>query len=96
MTTALLDSMAPPHSMAAVGIGAGSGTTFTRSMAAAPAMEDKQADIILLDIAGPGLGLPSHLPAAAAVSDTANLDTVLLNGEIRKRNGRLTVRRESR
>jgi cytosine/adenosine deaminase-related metal-dependent hydrolase len=50
----------------------------------------KQADIILLDIAGPGLGLLSHLPAAVTVSDTANVDTVLVNGEIRKRHGRLT------
>jgi cytosine/adenosine deaminase-related metal-dependent hydrolase len=50
----------------------------------------KQADVILLDVAGPGLGLLSHLPAAVTFSDTANVDTVLVNGEIRKRNGRLT------
>lgn len=50
----------------------------------------KQADIIMLDIAGPGLGLLSHLSAAVTVSDTANVDTVLVNGEIRKRNGKLT------
>jgi cytosine/adenosine deaminase-related metal-dependent hydrolase len=49
----------------------------------------KQADVILLDIAGPGLGLLSHLAAAVTVSDTANVDTVLVNGEIRKRHGQL-------
>jgi hypothetical protein len=94
MTTAFLGSMAPPHSMAGVGIGACSGTTFDRSMVAAATDEDKRADVIPLDVAERGPGLPSR-PAVAA-GDTANGDTALVNGRIRKRNGRLTVRRESR
>jgi cytosine/adenosine deaminase-related metal-dependent hydrolase len=49
----------------------------------------KQADIILLNVAGPGLGLLNHLPGAIVVSDTANVDTVLVAGEVRKRGGRL-------
>jgi hypothetical protein len=81
--------------MAAIGICAGSATAFARSPVA-PATQHQQADVILPEIAGPGPGLLSHLPATAAVGDTTNVNTVLVNGQIRKRNGRLTARRESR
>jgi 5-methylthioadenosine/S-adenosylhomocysteine deaminase len=49
----------------------------------------KQADVILLDTAGAGLGLLNNLSAAVTVSDVANVDTVLVAGEVRKRGGHL-------
>ncbi len=51
----------------------------------------KQADVVVIDGSAPGTA-PIIDPVATVVlaADTSNVDTVIIGGEIRKRNGKLT------
>ncbi|WP_433200679.1 amidohydrolase family protein [Dactylosporangium sp. CS-047395] len=49
----------------------------------------KQADIVLLDVAGSPFGMLNNAPAAVVFSDVRDVDGVLVAGEFRKRYGRL-------
>jgi cytosine/adenosine deaminase-related metal-dependent hydrolase len=51
----------------------------------------KQADVVVIDGSAPGTA-PIVDPIATVVlaADTANVDTVIIGGQIRKRNGKLT------
>jgi 5-methylthioadenosine/S-adenosylhomocysteine deaminase len=50
----------------------------------------KKADIVVIDATGPGI-VPVMDPVAAVTlaADVSNLDTVIINGEIKKRDGKL-------
>jgi cytosine/adenosine deaminase-related metal-dependent hydrolase len=51
----------------------------------------KQADVVMIDGRGPGV-TPVIDPVGAVVlsADTANVDTVIVGGKVRKRGGKLT------
>jgi cytosine/adenosine deaminase-related metal-dependent hydrolase len=49
----------------------------------------KQADIIILRVAPPGLMLVNNLSAAVTWAEPSQVETVLVGGQVRKRDGRL-------
>ncbi len=49
----------------------------------------KRADLIMLKVDGPGLGLLNNVTGAVVMSNVANVDSVFVDGQIRKRGGRM-------
>ena len=49
----------------------------------------KRADLIMIKVDSPGLGLLNNVTGAVVMSNVANVDSVFVDGQIRKRGGRM-------